>query len=130
MSTEQEQKPAIGFVAAATNTGSVQFQGEGRRVVELRHSDGSLIKAGDLIVGNAYEVDPNTGETRISSIILPTEEQIETAARLLCIVFGENQEPTSKLANCVESIGWRYYEGDAREHLILLLNMDRILAGD
>jgi hypothetical protein len=66
-------------------------------------------------------------DSDINQINLPTDEQVERAARLLCVARGENQEPTGKLANDTEWIGWKYYEEDAREHLILLLNKDRIL---
>jgi hypothetical protein len=70
---------------------------------------------------------PVPQDSDTTQINLPTDEQVERAARLLCVARGENQEPTGKLANDTEWIGWKYYEEDAREHLILILNKDRIL---
>lgn len=66
-------------------------------------------------------------DSDIDQINLPTDEQVERAARLLCVARDENQEPTGKLANDTKWVGWKYYEEEARIHLILLLNKDRIL---
>jgi hypothetical protein len=48
------------FIAKETNSGPVTFGG---RVVELKR-DGKPLRAGDLIAGNFYEFDRETGELK------------------------------------------------------------------
>lgn len=54
-------RPSLSFVASEKNTGSVTF--EGWRTVELKR-DGKPLQAGDLIAGQTYEFDRETGEVK------------------------------------------------------------------
>lgn len=58
------QPTTIKFKAAAQNTGALTING---KVVLLTHSDGRPLQAGDLKVGQAFSIDPETGVATIKT---------------------------------------------------------------
>lgn len=66
-------------------------------------------------------------DSDIPQIKLPTDEQVERAARALCAASGKN--PDTNFGGWKGGEAWRGHEYTtaARQHLVILINKDRIL---
>lgn len=106
-----------------------ELSGEGLADILSRYPGATVsVRAYDGCAALVLQKVAGMGEdSDTPQIKLPTDEQVERAARMLCVSRGENQEPQEKLGGSVEYAGWRLYEDDAYNFCLMLLNKDRIL---